>query len=421
MRISTPLLLAAVCALPLVLSACATARTNARPDEPASSEWAPSLEGVYARVAAAMYRPGEIYGPTISTVEVSGPNTFTTRTQAWIDLAGSRARGDVEAAFGDVRKTSSWIIDGRAYIQTLEYDPPFMREATTCRDSDDPLLALVLACRAHGERGITVVLDEGDYHGQPAIAVLTQGATDEPGGRTYFTETLFVDPGTYLPIAVEGSGRSETLDASGNVVETLALGRMVYFENAFSAADGVDLAMFDPGAFGYEPADPMVTITKNTPDFTAYWLGEEAAIEKLPAIRLGEAYDATGTNRPALRYRALVTYRDASDEFGSTLLRLEQWRRDEWSDVEGGAWHAWRDAPCVQRKTVDAPEGGLATLYSGYGSGAHEDDCGGSPPTEYSAIVTIGSTVVRISAPEGSPYNSEVGIRAAISALQPAS
>ena len=417
MRISTPLFLAALWVLTLAVSACATARTNARPDEPSSSAWAPSLEGVYARLAAAMYRPGEIYSPTVSTIEVSGPHSFTTRTQAWIDLAGSRARGDVEAAFGDVRKASSWIIDDRSYVQTLEYDPPFMREATTCRDSDDPLLALVLACRAYGERGITVVLDEGDYHGQPAIAVLTQGATDEPGGRTYFTETLFVDPRTYLPIAVEGSGRSEKLDDSGNVVETLPMGRMVYFENAFASADDVDPAMFDPAAFGYEPADPVTAISKASPDFTAYWLGEEPAIEELPAIRLGEAYDATGTNRPALRYRALVTYRDASDEFGPTLLRLEQWRRDEWTDVEGGAWHAWRDAPCVQRKTVDAPEGGLVTLYSGYGSGAHEDDCGGSSPTEYSAIVTIGSTVVRISAPEGSPYNSEAGIRAAITAL----
>src|SRR5262245_8075197 len=151
MRISTPLSLA-VFSLALLLCGCATARTSARPAEPSSAEWEPALAGVYARIASAMVRPGEIYHPTISIVEQSGETTFTTKTDAWIDLAGSRARGDVEASFGGIEKQSSWIIDGAAYIQTLEYDPPYMREAATCRGSDDPLVSLLLACRAPGER-----------------------------------------------------------------------------------------------------------------------------------------------------------------------------------------------------------------------------------------------------------------------------
>ena len=202
-----------------------------------SADWEPALAGVYARMASAMVQPGEVYHPTISTVEQSGENTFTTKTQAWIDLAGSRARGDVEASFGGIEKQSSWVIDGAAYIQTLEYDPPYMREAATCRGSDDPLVSLLLACRAPGERGITTTLSQSDYHGQPAIVVLTQGVTDEPDGQTYFTETLFLDPETHLPIAIEGSGRADKRDASGNVVQSIPLGRIVAFEHDFVPAD----------------------------------------------------------------------------------------------------------------------------------------------------------------------------------------
>jgi hypothetical protein len=61
-----------------------------------------------------------------------------------------------------------------------------------------------------------------------------------------------------------------------------------------------------------------------------------------------------------------------------------------------------------------------ATIYSGFGSGARGDDCPSSPPTQYSALVVLGETVVRVSAPHDSPYNSEAAIRAAVDALVPA-
>lgn len=419
MRISTRLALAAL-SLVFLMCGCATARTGARPSESLATEWEPALAGVYARMASAMVGPGEIYHPKISTVEQSGPTTFTTKTEMWIDVAGSRARGDVDAAFGGIEKQSSWIIEGPAYIQTLEYDPPYMREAATCRGSDDPLVSLLLACRAPGERGITTTLSKSDYHGEPAIVVLTQGATDEADGHTYFTETLFINLQTNLPIAIEGSGRAEKVDENGNITSITPIGRMVAFEHSFVAADSLDLAMFDPTTFGYQRRDPVASITRPSPDFTAYWLGEEPAFDDLPALEFADAYDVTGMNRPALRYRELATYRERGDEFGPTLLQLEEWRRDEWVAIEGEISQAWRDAPCIQRVTVDMDGDASATLYSGYGSGARRDDCPATPPTDYSAMVVLGETVIHVSAPAGSPYNSEEAIRAAIEALVPA-
>jgi hypothetical protein len=363
-----------------------------------------------------MVRPGEIYAPTISSVELSGSNAFTTRTRAWIDFANSRARGDVEASFGGISKQSSWVIADSTYVQTLEYDPPYVRQATTCRGSEDPLVSLLLACRVFGERGITTTVADGDYHGQPAVVVLTRGVTDEDDGHTYFIETLFLDPGTYLPIAVEGSGHAEKLDAAGNVVETVRHGRMVAFEHSFVPADSVNAEVFDAAGFGYQRRDPVAAITRPTPDFTAYWLGERPQFEDLPEIELGDSLDVSGTDRPALRYRALVTYRPAGDEFGPTLLQLEQWRHDEWAAIEDDVRHTWRDAPCVQRRTVDVGDDRSATIYSGFGTSAREDACP-SEPTEHSAMVSIGETVIRVSAPADSPYNSERAIRSAVEAL----
>ena len=67
------------------------------------------------------------------------------------------------------------------------------------------------------------------------------------------------------------------------------------------------------------------------------------------------------------------------DEFGPTLLQLEEWRRDEWVAIESDGWHAWRDAPCVQRESVDMDGDASAIIYSGYGSGARQDDCPTTP------------------------------------------
>ena len=142
-----PRRIAALVFCALFAASCATARSDAGIRVPAEQlGWQPALSAVYARVAGAMSKPGQVYHPTISTLDQQGDITFTTKTEAWIDVSTTRARADVAAAFSPENvKRTQWLITGRAYFQTLEYDPTYKREATTCRESDDPLVSIILA------------------------------------------------------------------------------------------------------------------------------------------------------------------------------------------------------------------------------------------------------------------------------------
>jgi hypothetical protein len=370
-----------------------------------------------------MSQPGQVYNPTLTALDQQGGITFTTTTNVWVDVSRGRARAQVAASFSPQNlKRSDWIIADRAYFQTLEYDPVFKREATTCRGSEDPLLSILLACRGQDEGGVTTSLADADYHGRPAIALLTLGVLEGVGQRSLFTDTLFLDPETYLPIALEGSGRVETLDAGGVVVGSQPTGRLVRYDHAFVDSSSFADEFFSPASLGYEESDPVGAITKSTPDFTAYWLGAEAAPEGLMPITLRDAFISGSVNRPALRYRATVTYRPLVDEFGQTLLELQEWRLDEWDDFEGFMFSAWNEDPCVEKEEVR--EGArTATIYAAYSSALRDSasaPCPNVAPDLFVAVVHVASTVIRASAAADSPYNSEAGMREVIRSLKPA-
>jgi len=425
MLTTTPRVIAALFALPLVaatLASCATARTGADSHEPLPPQgWQPAISAAYARMAAAMTEPGSLYHLTITSLDQSGANTYTTTVDALVDAPRQRARGTITALFGGIEKKTEFIIEGRRYYQTLEYDPTFAREATTCRNSDDPLLSLLLACRGPDERGVTAALADADYHGRTAIAFVTQGTLEGTGDRAVFTETLFVDPETNLPLALEGSGRAELFATDGSIADFDSSGRLVSYAHEFVPIDTVPPEHFEPASIGYTETDPVAALADPSPDFTPYWPGRRFEPEGTPALEIKEAFVAKGAERPALRYRVLLTYAPAGHEFGPTLLAIQQWRRDEWEEVEEKVMLAWRDDPCVRKQALSLDNGGTAIIYSSAeGSAPVAGGCPGGEPSVVSAVVKIGSTILHIDAPDGSPYNDARAVRRVIDALYPA-
>lgn len=423
MGISRRRVCAVFSAFAVLLAGCATARSDARVRTSAEElGWQPATAAVYAQMALSMSRTGEIYQPTISMIETQGPLAFSTRTRVSIDVPNTRARGEIEAAFTPQNvKRTTWIITGRRYHQTLEYDPTFMREATTCRGTGDPLVAILLACRGTNERGVTTTLRNADYHGQPALALLTLGGVESPGVRATFTDTLFLDPSTYLPIAQEGSGRIETLSEDGAVLDSQATGRLVLYEHKFRPVSDYAVYHFDPASIGFVESDIVALVTKPRPDITLQWFGADAAIAEQPPIALRDAFVAENGDRPSQRYRALLTYRPIENEFGPTLLEVQQWRPDEWQVAHDEGYRAWPPDVCVVKEDVTV-QGMPVVLYHGYSAQRRNTPagvCPAAPPDRFVALVTTPYAILRIVAPTDGIFNTREDMLAAVEALRP--
>jgi hypothetical protein len=399
-------------------ASCATARGGAGPPPPAVQPSGLSL--IYDRMLRAMSRPGEVYNPTITSAIFQDPFTVTTTTELWIDPATRRARASVRSVFGDAgEKTSTWIIDGDRWYETLEDGSVRKREAIRCRDADSPLLSLLLGCRDVTESAITAPIDAGPFEGTPAAALYTQGAVRGRVEDTVFIDTLYVNARTYLPIALQRGGalRSTAPGPDGRPAET-AIGQITRYAQAFVPADSLPPGFFDPASLGYVETDPAAALLQPSPDLAYYWLGREPRRAGLPPLALEGAYVAEAAARPLLRYRAVLKYRPAGDEFGAALVELQAWRADEWDALLANGADPAGVMLCRTMMDVDLGGRGAAAIYAGRDPTVGAGGCS-SPPDIFVAVARAGSSVVRISAPGASPWNSEAGMRAALDALTP--
>ncbi len=404
-------------------AACATARSGADPPPPAVQQSGLSL--LYDRMYQAISRPGEVYHPTITAVTFQDPFTVTTTSELWIDTASGRARVSVRSAFGDFgEKASTWIISGDRWYETLEDGSVRKREAVRCRDAESVLLSLLLGCRDFTESGITAPIVVEEYQGTPVAAILTQGTIHGLREDTVFSDTLYLHATTFLPIALERSGvlrRKVIATELGAEPVEAAIGRITRYTQGFVTADSLAADFFDPESIGYVERDPAAPLLKESPDFTYYWLGRDARAADLPALALEGAFVAEEAARPLLRYRALLKYRAASDEFGETLVELQEWRADEWDSVAANGADPAGTLACATATEVDLGDRGRATIYAGHALATVRDDgaCPEESPTTFVAVARVGSAVVRVSAPGVSGWSSESGMRAALAELLP--
>lgn len=408
--------IACIVAAALVAAVCGG---GAKPP-PAPRAGAPlTPQSVYANMLAAMTQPGQLYHPTIEGVALQAPFTLRKTQDAWIDVPRGLARVEVTSDFGGGDASNvhraTWIIDGRRWYQTQEDAPTRMREAQTCHDSDSPVLSLLLACRGFTERSVTVVQPSVDYAGAPAVAIITYGNVPGADTRQSYTDTLYIDAATYLPLAIESNGVLSDASAAGAPIQT---GEITRFTNGFVPASSLDASAFAPASIGWTDRDVAAPLDKTNVDFTYLWLGKSLAPSGgLPPITLNNVFAADGAVRPLLRYRAVLDYRPAGDDFAAPVVELQEWRLDEWQSQDPPP-SDWWDGPCVTREEVGVPSGGRAVIYSGYTGAAPDAACPPGDPDRFAAEVTAGATFAIVSAKDGGGYASASGLRAIVDAIQ---
>lgn len=325
----------------------------------------------FARTEASVAQPGTALHVVAQIDATQGPRHFTGHQESWIDGASGAARSEVTTEFGataETYRTSVSIVrDGSWYLRPAE-GPARLRQAQTCRGTEDPALALILACRSELERSKTITQPGLSWEGRGALAVITAGDEPGPGEITSFTDTLYLDATSYLPLALVTDG---TVTSAGIA---LPLHVVTHYQTAFVPLASLPPDLFSPASLGYAERDTEQPLREGDAG-TVAWLGAtwEPADGNAPlALRSALVLDASA--RRFTGYRVVLEYATRDDSFAPAALWIQEWDRSAWDAASAG-------------------------------------------PDPGARVAHVGDTVVVISAPPASPFASPDALDAIARAL----
>lgn len=388
-----------------------------------------SVEEVYARFAEAITRPGHVYHAEVEISQDAGLFSYDATTEYWVDAERDLARQETEAALqdGQTQRSQTIIAGGARYRSATEDQPSTKVEARACHGAN-AAIASVIGCPGPTEES-TKTVEPGRYEGREAIVVVTTGTLHGSDETFTFTQRLYLDSETFLPIAAQSEG---TVDY-GEVEQTSGLSR---YRNDFLPADSLPQDFFDPASIGYVERDPEEPLRTSDPGITVYWLGRDyPGSSGLPPLTLAIAYVQTERLKS---FRASLEYKLAEDQFGTPAIALQEWDAEEWdaflAQSHGGNWWEW---PCRESKELIV-DGRRAVVHMGFEDetmgrpeilpeGPQDVVCPDVPYDHFITHIYLDSTVVTMSAGQvcsvegcvDSPYDTLEGIEAIVRALQP--
>jgi hypothetical protein len=313
-----------------------------------------------------MAQPGMVFHSIVTTERRQGELAIRQTHEIWIDVPRNLARVEVATAFaasGENTRLATWIIDDGAWYQSPVDGPAIKREALACRDAPSAAMSLITGCQSFAEDMRVSAGTSTQLNGRTALPLVFRGVIQGSGERTEFTETLWIDDGSGLPIERETSGV-----IAGERVESLEA--HTRFESDFIRAEALPSDFFAPASIGYAGRDAAAPMA----GFGLAWPGRTiGADSELPALELATAYvPVESAATPG--YAAELTYTAAGTEFAVPELVLEIWD----TAARGGR-----------------PRG----------------------PVNAVRVVTAGNTVVVIRAAPGSAWDSEAGVRVIATSL----
>src|SRR3990170_7549062 len=275
MRLATPvLLLVAVLIAGAVLWLRATTTF-----EHAGSPSTLSVAELYRTVERELHKHDGVYQATVEVTSDFGLFSSSGTITRWADVRADASREESNmtppgsSAMVTTRDGRYWRdVSGRITTSPARF--------WTCNGVGIAASA-VLGCPGPTERS-TAEVREATHDGQPVIVLVTTG-TISGSDQTYtFTRRLYLDPATYLPIALEGDGHID--------FGTLMPAKERYrFQHRFVSSGAVLKDLFDPASIGYAPTDSAHALDRPSTDMRVYWLGSDfAAAAGLPALVLSK-------------------------------------------------------------------------------------------------------------------------------------
>ena len=347
-------------------------------------------------------------------------------TEFWIDAHHNLAREE---------RKSEVVVQQRA----VTFDTMTIRasdaEYTLYRSPDDRLdtgkaticygatmaVATLLGCPG-GLEDSTTAVEWGNVDEQPAIVLVTTGTARGSDETFDFTERLYLDGETLLPIVRETQGTH-----TWGPVQTRER-----YQHEFIAQGAVPADLFDPVSLS------LARLAATDPSMPAYWLGTHADPEgELPPLVISDGSmspDDAATDVLYLYYRPAEPRYHLSGAL-VTEISMEQWPRAAWDAVVADTLRTyWEDDECGEQIDIALPNG-QATIFLGYldptppssnifgASPPLSGDTADCPPDQphkrFEAVAYFDETVVYLNAPPESSYRSREGLEAVLRALQP--
>jgi hypothetical protein len=345
-------------------------------------------EEVYVRVGRALDRPGFVYHDTVTT-EYDYPPLLKSwegesRFERWVDAGRDLAREERRYPRG----SGVWraiTAGGGRYIQTSR-GIPNVAEAERCRGGS-PTTSTVLDCTRQIDKK-SMRVEAGEYEGKAAVVLVQNGTSYGSDETVRYTERLYLDPNTYLPIA-------KLMEGEMDYGEVAKLSARSTYSHEFIPADSLPAAFFDPRSFGAGRLPSTRPLDRDW-GIPAYWLGARyPGAGKLPPLEI------SAINTRSEMYEYFIDYRVANSLTPMTV-RVEVFDTAKWNP---GWFSMLLRQPCVKRTEVTLP-GGRAVIYSRHESedgaparptpAGNADPCAGRPLNSHSAHVLLGKTNVVI-------------------------
>lgn len=220
-----------------------------------------SLEELYRRVGTQIGRPGYVLQQTARTETDAGQYSHSATREQWIDPRGNAVRMEwtySPKTGGESRKqliiTTGEVRVSRDPDGTLtDVDP----KGFACYGASVSVSA-VLGCPLPTEDSSTRI-ETGAYEGRPVLVLIKAGTFSTSDTNEEFTERMYVDPESLLPIASEREG---TLDYGEKVRERV----VTTYEHRFVEATALPEDYFDPRSIGYDPRSGLKELDGLAPD-----------------------------------------------------------------------------------------------------------------------------------------------------------
>lgn len=364
----------------------------ARPAVPADI----TLQDLYANMLQALDGNGRISHLTLTSraesdlFEAFGMANSRYTVEIWIDAGREAARRETRYEHLSAPPSRDVILSGARW--QVGGDENRSVQALVCRDSASPLVSAVLECGNYIEESETRLETDATFEGMTGlVAVVTEGNAPGHDENFFFTTRLYVDPGTWLPIAA-------ITDAIADYGESNRFpfrGETRYKHEYLGPAPSDHFFLPIDIAYSVENADSRLRVAH--PDQTPFWLGSAyAAAEGLPELHLYATNFVGDTGVPP-DLGIEVVY--ASGDADSPAVAIRSFTTVGWESLLalGADAHWWSGLP-NEELTV----GGQRVVI-------YRDERSGS--TRYSAHMYFDTAVVEIStfAVNGS-YNSREGI-----------
>ena len=293
-----------------------------------------TVEQVYGQVAEALTRPGEIYHAVIEAEANLGETSQDGTEEYWVDAGRDLARlerSSLEEEDTSIASAGAVYFGGSPVRERLSSKRP----ADLCHGANSAV-SLLLQCKGEDEKASSV--EFGRYRDQDALVIKSDVVTEGEDQTIRFTQRLYVDRNTFLPLAVEIEGTYET-----DVVESLyALGQ---YRGDFVSLDSLSPDFFDPASIGYVEIDPLQPLDRPDLGVTVYWLGErfspggdlpelEVAWVEVPSCSVGGVKTGPGSLTCGPGYKLILYYRLVGDEFGPPMLGIQEWTAADWEAAQ---------------------------------------------------------------------------------------